>query len=94
MTEAAGGAVAVLPEMRPVRSSNVEAVGHHVESGGMHVRFKGGDTYVYDGVSAEMFERALAAPSVGSFVHRHLKAHSCTKLAVPKATRVHEFDCP
>jgi hypothetical protein len=69
-----------IPEMRQVRSSNVEAIGYHSETGGMYVRFKGGDHYVYDGVSAEMFERALAAPSVGSFVHRHLKAHSCTNL--------------
>lgn len=57
--------------MHAVKSTNVEAIGHH--EGALHVRFKGGGTYVYDKVPADLFERARAADSVGSFIHQHVK---------------------
>lgn len=57
----------------PVESSNVEALGHNTH--GLFVRFKGGGIYLYHGVPESVFHAALAAGSVGSFVHERVKGH-------------------
>lgn len=49
--------------LTPVKSSNIEAVGHH--GGNLHVRFKGGAEYVYEGVPAEMHKEMIEAESIG-----------------------------
>jgi KTSC domain len=50
-------------QMHPVKSSNIESIGHDGDT--MHVRFKNGGTYSYTGVTAEGFRRLKEAPSVG-----------------------------
>lgn len=62
-----------IPTMKPVKSSNVEAVGHHAERNELHVRFKGGAHYVYAGVSPEIHESLHAAESIGRFIAQHIK---------------------
>lgn len=62
-----------IPKMIPVKSSNVEAVGHHVERNELHVRFKGGAHYIYDGVSPAIHESLHAAESIGKFIGTHIK---------------------
>jgi len=63
--------MAKLPTMKPVKSSNVEAVGH--EGGDLFIRFKGGAVYHYEGVSKAVYENALKAPSIGSFVATQIR---------------------
>jgi hypothetical protein len=55
-------------QMHPVKSSHIEAVGHEGEV--MHVRFKGGRTYSYDGVTPEGFRKLKEAPSVGKHLQK------------------------
>lgn len=62
-----------LPKMKPLTSSNVEAVGHHAGRSELHVRFKGGGHYIYDGIDAELHEKLLKAESVGKFIGEHVK---------------------
>lgn len=52
--------------MTAVASSNIEAIGHDPVSGQMHVRFKNGGHYVYDGVDADTHAAVIGAKSVGS----------------------------
>ena len=62
-----------IPQMIPVKSSNVEAVGHHAGRNELHVRFKGGSHYVYAGVSSDIHDSLHAAESIGSFIAQHIK---------------------
>lgn len=67
-------------EMKPVQSLNIEAIGH--EGDEMHVKFKNGGTYVFNGVKAEDFECLCCAKSVGRhFTGMGIKG---TKLAEKK----------
>lgn len=56
--------------LKPVKSSNVEAIGYDPETETVRVRFKGGATYRYAEVPAELFESIEAATSIGSAVSR------------------------
>lgn len=57
--------------MVPVESSNVEAVGHL--GGDLHVKFRGGNHYVYAAVPRGLYVAMLGAESVGKFHARHIK---------------------
>ncbi len=56
-----------------VSSSNIEAVGHDVESETLRVWFLNGSIYDYSGVNSMEFEALHNAPSVGSYLHRNIK---------------------
>jgi hypothetical protein len=63
-----------MPEMRPVESSSVAAVGYDPTARELHVRFKdSGETYVYYGVEAPVFEAFVQADSKGGFVNARLR---------------------
>jgi hypothetical protein len=62
-----------MPDMRPVNSSNVTAVGYDAESQTVYVQFLNGSTYAYKGVPEHEFENLLTAPSVGSYLNRNFK---------------------
>lgn len=59
--------------MTPVTSSNVEAIGWRGDV--LHVRYKGGKTYMYQGVPESLYKRALVSESLGAFLHHNVKAH-------------------
>lgn len=61
------------PEMRPVSSSNIAAVGYDADSQSVYVQFLNGSTYVYKGVSEHEFENLRTAHSVGSYLNRSYK---------------------
>lgn len=62
-----------IPEMHPVNSSNVAAVGYDAESQIVYVEFLNGATYAYKGVLEHEFENLKTAPSVGSYLNRNYK---------------------
>jgi hypothetical protein len=64
-----------IPKMIPVKSSNVEAVGHDAASNELHVRFKGGAHYIYANVPAAIHDSLHASESVGKFIGAHIKPH-------------------
>ena len=61
------------PEMQPVSSSNISAVGYDAESQTVYVQFLNGSTYAYKGVPEHEFENLRTAPSVGSYLNRNYK---------------------
>lgn len=62
-----------MPEMQPVSSSNIAAVGYDAENQTVYVQFLNGSTYAYKGVPEHEFENLLTAPSVGSYLNRNFK---------------------
>jgi len=62
-----------MPEMFPVSSSNIAAVGYDAADQAVHVQFSNGTTYVYKGVPEHEFENLRTAPSVGSYLNRNYK---------------------
>lgn len=61
------------PELHPVSSSNVAAVGYDAENHAVHVRFLDGSLYAYKGVTEQEFENLRTAASVGSYLNRNYK---------------------
>lgn len=64
--------------LTPVRSSNVQAIGYDEATQVARVKFKGGATYRYAGVSKELFESIKKSDSIGSAVSR-LRIHQTTR---------------
>lgn len=61
-----------LPPMTGVKSSNLESVGYQPESKTLHVRFKGGGLYRYEGVPAEAHSAFMAADSKGQHFNKNI----------------------
>ena len=59
-------------DMKPVDSSNVAAVGYEPDSNVLHVQFKNGGRYRYQGVSPAHHEDLIGAKSVGSHFYNHI----------------------
>jgi hypothetical protein len=62
-----------IPEMFPVSSSNIVAVGYDADAQEAYVQFLNGSTYCYKGVSAHEFENLRTSASVGSYLNRNFK---------------------
>ena len=62
-----------MPEMSPVNSSNISAVGYDADNEAVYVQFLNGSVYVYKGVPQHEFENLKTAPSVGSYLNRNYK---------------------
>ena len=58
-------------EMHPVKSSNIEAIGHAGDA--LHVKYKSGQTYVYAGVPESHFHNARSSDSVGKYINANIK---------------------
>ena len=62
-----------VPEMQPVSSSNIAAIGYDAESQMVYVQFLNGSTYAYKGVPEHEFDNLRTAPSVGSYLNSYYK---------------------
>lgn len=62
-----------MPDLVPVKSSNVSAVGHDPDANELHVEFKNGGKYVYNGISADQHQALMGAKSIGSHLHKVIK---------------------
>jgi hypothetical protein len=62
-----------MPEMRPVESSWVAAIGYEESAREVHVALIEGATYAYESVPPDVWQLFLAADSKGTFVNEVLK---------------------
>lgn len=62
-----------IPEMHPVSSSNISAVGYDADNKWVYVRFLDFSLYAYKGVPQNEFENLRTAASVGSYLNRNYK---------------------
>ena len=70
-----------MPEMKPVSSSNVAALGYDEAKKEAYVQFINGGIYVYKNVSKDDFEALQGAESIGSYLSKVFRvAHPCSKL--------------
>jgi hypothetical protein len=61
------------PEMQPVVSTNVAAIGYDEVAEEVYVEFLDSGLYAYGGVPLPVFQEFETAPSKGSFVNQILK---------------------
>jgi hypothetical protein len=61
------------PQMYPVDSSNIEAVGYDPEEREIYIRFLDGRTYAYGNADESTFVDLRSADSVGSYFNRVIK---------------------
>ena len=62
-----------MPDMQPVSSSNIAAIGYDAENQAVYVQFVTGSSYAYKGVPEHEYENLRTAPSVGSYLNRNYK---------------------
>lgn len=60
-------------EWADLDSSNVAAMKYDADKGELHVKFKNGGTYVYEGVPPDVAEDMYHSSSAGRFVQENLK---------------------
>lgn len=60
-----------IPALTPVKSSNVEAIGHSGDR--LFVRFIGGKLYSYPGVPEAVYRQGLAAESIGTWFRQKVR---------------------
>jgi hypothetical protein len=60
-------------EMIPVGSSNIAAVGYDDESGELVVEFISGGVYSYPGVTREVYDGLMSAPSKGRYFFQAIR---------------------
>ncbi|MCL4466051.1 MAG: KTSC domain-containing protein [Chloroflexi bacterium] len=56
-------------ERQPVMSSDLASVGYDLRTQTLEIEFVKGGVYQYDGVSVDVYERLVTAPSVGRYFH-------------------------
>lgn len=60
-------------ELKPVRSSNISAVGHDPVSSTLAVKFTSGKVYHYHDVPADVHAGLLEAESIGSHFAKNIR---------------------
>jgi len=62
-----------IPEMMPVSSSNVVALGYDSANQIVYVQFVDNRLYIYKNVPEWDYQGLVNAPSIGSYLHRNFK---------------------
>jgi hypothetical protein len=70
----------VMPEMIPVKSSNIEAIGYDHENNDLHIKFIGGKTYIYEKVVLSVYDELMTAESVGKYFSAYIKNKYVTRM--------------
>lgn len=67
-------------ELKPVKSSNIEAVGYDTETQELQVQFKGGSIYAYDSVPEEIHLELLGnGEGIGGRFHKVVRDKFVTR---------------
>lgn len=57
----------------PVASSNIASIGYDTDSETLEIEFTNGSIYQYFNVTSVLYERLMAAPSKGQFLHAYIR---------------------
>ena len=60
-------------QRRPVTSSVIRSIGYNAGTRVLELEFHGGGVYQYEGISASVHAKLLAAPSLGQYFDTHIK---------------------
>lgn len=70
------------PDLTPVQSSNLTAVGYDDGENKLYVAFKANTLYVYHDVPQEIYQELMKSDSKGKFLNQNVKnAHRSEKVA-------------
>jgi hypothetical protein len=69
-----------IPELKPVTSSNIEAIGYDVESTTLFIKFIKGIIYSYSGVSQLIYRYLMNASSVGKYFRDNIEGKYTSKV--------------
>jgi len=65
-----------IPTLKPVESSQIQAIGYDAAALRLFILFKNGAaTYAYENVSEILYENLMKAESIGSYFSRNIKAN-------------------
>jgi hypothetical protein len=67
-----------MPDMNPVKSEAIQAVGFDPSTSMIHVSFKSGGTHAFGPFTRADYDRFMAAPSVGKHFHSSIR-HKAVK---------------
>lgn len=75
-----------LPQLNPVNSSHIEAVGYDATKKKLFIKFNSGHIWHYTPVTEGGYHEFLKAESVGTYFHKHIKTNSLVtaKEYIPK----------
>jgi hypothetical protein len=59
----------------PVKSKSIVSVGYAAETATLEIEFQGGRVYHYLNVPSAAHRLLLQAPSLGTFLNRHIRTH-------------------
>ncbi len=62
-----------LPEMTPVVSTQIAAVGYAMDSSELVIEFIGGAVYLYEHVPPEVHAGLVGHASIGAYFYKHIK---------------------
>ena len=54
-------------------SANINRISYYQGDETLEVKYKNGAVYQFEGVSAELWEKARTAPSIGKFMNENIK---------------------
>jgi KTSC domain len=60
-------------ERKSIVSSNLSSIGYDLPSSILEVEFKNGSIYQYLGVPENVYKKLMTAPSIGSYLNKHIK---------------------
>ncbi len=60
-------------ERKSVISSNLSSIGYDESSAILEVEFRNRSIYQYLGVPVSVYKKLMAAPSIGSYLNKHIK---------------------
>lgn len=60
-------------DLKPVKSTNIKAVGYDQDTSELQVEFQGGGLYAYDSVPLDVYRDLTEAHSVGGYFHKNIK---------------------
>lgn len=61
------------PDLKPIKSSNIESAGYDPATGTLTVKFRNGGTYHYEGCKQSHYDGLCGAESAGGYLHKHIK---------------------
>jgi hypothetical protein len=62
-----------IPDLTPIDSSSIEAVGYVPGEARLFVRFVTRKTYMYEGITQETYLELIRAESIGRFFNRRIR---------------------
>lgn len=62
-----------MPQMQPIASTMIKAVGYEADESKLYVQFQNGVTWAYDDVPEEMYDSLIGGGSAGAYFRNNIR---------------------